>query len=709
MLNVSNITPPRVPLTDPKTGIISREWYRFFLNLFTLTGSGTSSSTLEDLQVGPPTSPETFEEINRIYNAALLNSPPVQLGTLSSVNQDNVRYLGFQTVPALNYTPPVGTVYWNGGTTLTIQNTTNVAQPVGEAQYYYIKATAAITKGQLIMFTGSVGSSGQLTGAPATGVTTGEYLMGVAAEDIPLNSFGVVTSFGLVRGFNTTGGAEAWVDGQILYYDPATPGKMTKTIPSAPNVKAIVAAVVNAAPGGSGSVFVRVTFGSKLGETDSNVQITSLANNDLLQYDSALGYWKNVAQSAIGVVSSFSAGTTGFTPSTATTGAVTLAGTLNAVNGGTGQTVYAVGDILYANTTTTLAKLADVATGNALISGGVGVAPSWGKIGLTTHVSGTLAVGNGGTGLITIAANRIPYASALDTISTSANFTYNGTGFAVGAAIQSGYSITSNLPVIANFQGTNITPDASWSGQFSARGSGYTGGIALDGTGLWLGHNSAARQIVFAIQSAAVARFATTGELLLGTTTVKGQITMPTSADGAYTGNGILADSGGFTGVRLYQATLGNLTLFNIRDNATFGNITFETALGEVARITRLGDFLLQLDGGNLGYGTGTGGAVTQATSRTTGVTLNKTNGAITLFTAAPVVGTWFSFTVTNSTVAATDTVIVSVKSSANANTYIANVSAVAAGSFRISAQSIAGTASDAPVINFAVINAVTT
>jgi hypothetical protein len=46
-----------------------------------------------------------------------------------------------------------------------------------------------------------------------------------------------------------------------------------------------------------------------------------------------------------------------------------------------------------------LSRLADVATGNALISGGVGVAPSWGKIGLTTHVSGTLPVANGGTGV----------------------------------------------------------------------------------------------------------------------------------------------------------------------------------------------------------------------------------------------------------------------------------------------------------------------
>jgi hypothetical protein len=76
-----------------------------------------------------------------------------------------------------------------------------------------------------------------------------------------------------------------------------------------------------------------------------------------------------------------------------------VTGTLPATNGGTGQSTYAVGDLLVGGATNTLAKLAGVATGSALISGGVGVAPSYGKIGLTTHISGTLAVGNGGTGI----------------------------------------------------------------------------------------------------------------------------------------------------------------------------------------------------------------------------------------------------------------------------------------------------------------------
>lgn len=79
-----------------------------------------------------------------------------------------------------------------------------------------------------------------------------------------------------------------------------------------------------------------------------------------------------------------------------------LSTALTAAQGGTGITSYAVGDLIYASGATTLAKLADVATGNVLLSGGVTTAPAWGKVGLTTHISGTLAVGNGGTGATTL-------------------------------------------------------------------------------------------------------------------------------------------------------------------------------------------------------------------------------------------------------------------------------------------------------------------
>lgn len=100
-----------------------------------------------------------------------------------------------------------------------------------------------------------------------------------------------------------------------------------------------------------------------------------------------------------------------------------------ATAGGTGQTSYAIGDLLYANTTTTLAKLADVATGNALISGGVSTAPAWGKIGLTTHVSGVLPVANGGTNAstasITSFNNITGYSASGATGTTSTNLVFS--------------------------------------------------------------------------------------------------------------------------------------------------------------------------------------------------------------------------------------------------------------------------------------------
>lgn len=80
------------------------------------------------------------------------------------------------------------------------------------------------------------------------------------------------------------------------------------------------------------------------------------------------------------------------------TSATSLSGVVPVASGGTNISSYTVGDLLYASGATTLSKLADVAAGNVLISGGVGVAPSWGKVGLTTHVSGSLPAANGGTG-----------------------------------------------------------------------------------------------------------------------------------------------------------------------------------------------------------------------------------------------------------------------------------------------------------------------
>ena len=105
-----------------------------------------------------------------------------------------------------------------------------------------------------------------------------------------------------------------------------------------------------------------------------------------------------------------------------------------------------------------------------------------------------------------------------------------------------------------------------------------------------------------------------------------------------------------------------------------------------------------------VGYATGAGGAVTQITSRTTGVTLNKTTGAITMFSAAGTT-TAATFVVTNSTVAATDVIILNQKS--GTDLYDLMVTAVAAGSFNLTFRTTGGTTTETPVFNFAVIKAV--
>lgn len=135
------------------------------------------------------------------------------------------------------------------------------------------------------------------------------------------------------------------------------------------------------------------------GNTTSALGVTAAGTTGqvLVATTSGAPSWGAIPSTA--AVTSITFGTTGLTPNTATTGAVTVAGTLVAANGGTGQSGYAVGDLLYADTTTSLAKLADVATGSVLVSGGVGVAPSYSASPtLTTSLTTPLLVGGTGVG-----------------------------------------------------------------------------------------------------------------------------------------------------------------------------------------------------------------------------------------------------------------------------------------------------------------------
>jgi hypothetical protein len=70
VLNVTNLPAPRVPVLDANTGLMTREWYRFFFNLFILAGSGSNTESLQDLQIGPLSAdPSVF--LNALQDAAL--------------------------------------------------------------------------------------------------------------------------------------------------------------------------------------------------------------------------------------------------------------------------------------------------------------------------------------------------------------------------------------------------------------------------------------------------------------------------------------------------------------------------------------------------------------------------------------------------------------------------------------------------------------
>jgi hypothetical protein len=152
------------------------------------------------------------------------------------------------------------------------------------------------------------------------------------------------------------------------------------------------------------------------------------------------------------------------------------------------------------------------------------------------------------------------------------------------------------------------------------------------------------------------------------------------------------------------------LALVTAADNVSFSNTFFiGSGSGSVATSNAQGAFVSQ---GVLGYGpdaftNSPGGAVTQLTSKSTGVTLDKGCGAITMNNAALNAGTSVEFVLTNSFIAATDTVVCNMGPGGTASTYLVQCQAVAAGSCRFRVTNYSGTnRSEACVVNFSIIKA---
>jgi hypothetical protein len=278
--------------------------------------------------------------------------------------------------------------------TMAFQMNGNVVQKIGEEQFYRVKCSSAVTKGQVVMFTGTLGSSGGLTAAPATGLTKdqAQYVLGLAAESGNLNDWIFVRSFGEVKNLNTTGGVENWMQGDELYYNPAVTGGLTKIKPAVPNAIVLMAAVVNVGTS-NGILFVRPTYGSVLGGTDGNVQFGTLNNLDVLQYNGTGQYWTNAPASGLSVSFATTAGSAG---------SATTAGTAtNLAGGAAGSVPYQTG----AGATTFLG----LGTSTYIMTAGAS-APAWtDPASITVGSASTASSATTATNLAGGAAASIPY------------------------------------------------------------------------------------------------------------------------------------------------------------------------------------------------------------------------------------------------------------------------------------------------------------
>ena len=198
-------------------------------------------------------------------------------------------------------TPAEGTVWWNKDDhTLNIQS--DIAGTINQVgQENWLRARnntgSTIAEGAVVYISGANTARPTIALAVASVASTADKVIGIVTADIPDGQLGIVTTFGLVRHLATDvdGDGASLADGDPIFLSATTAGEWVKTKPHAPNHCVCLGQIVNAAAGAVGNLFVNVSTGAHLQDLhDVNVE-TSLANRDLLEYDSVLGYWKNRA------------------------------------------------------------------------------------------------------------------------------------------------------------------------------------------------------------------------------------------------------------------------------------------------------------------------------------------------------------------------------------------------------------------------------
>lgn len=340
----------------------------------------------------------------------------------------------------------------------------------------------------------------------------------------------------------------------------------------------------------SGTTLSRDTVLASSAGGTTKVTLSAGTKNVFVTYPADKAIYDDASGNVIALGTPASATLTNATGLPLTTG---VTGTLPVANGGTNLTTYTQGDIVYASATNTLGKLADVATGNSLISGGVGGDPSWGKIGLTTHVSGTLPIANGGTNATaTPTSGAVPYGT--------------GTAYAFTAAGTSGQFLKSN----GSSAPTWATAGIAWQ---SVQTSGFT---AVSGSGYPCNTTSAAFTVTLPASPSAGESIVLTD--YAGTWQTNNLTVSP---------NGNKID--GISANAVFSTKRQSISLVYI--DATQGWIPFSGFLGTIPVQSYSVSYLVIAGGGgggaHAGGGGGGGGYQTSTANLTTGVQYTITVG----------------------------------------------------------------------------------
>jgi hypothetical protein len=216
-------------------------------------------------------------------------------GALQDVNEIN-----FDTTPA-NVVGGQGSLSWNSseGTLDLVMRGGNTTQHIGQEIFYTARnATGStITKGTPVYASGVTAGSKRIEITPmrADGSVDEIRFVGLASENISNGVNGFVTELGYIRNINTSGSpyGETWADGDILYVSSATAGYLTKVAPTAPNLKIVVAIVIDA-DNNFGVLLVRPTAYPHIDHLN-DVRVSTPATGQALIYNSSQSRWENQA------------------------------------------------------------------------------------------------------------------------------------------------------------------------------------------------------------------------------------------------------------------------------------------------------------------------------------------------------------------------------------------------------------------------------